>query len=174
MRDILINRGQALFNQPRQFIHFANHQEADALLNDIAQNPHAFLLACIMDRQIPAERAWLIPYEFRRRLGSFEFSFLSQLSLSDIESTMLNPAPLHRFNKEMSSHFFSAIRQVVNNYSSNTSNIWSKTPSSATIVKRFLQFEGVGIKIATMATNSLVRDFKIPVSDILIFLQMST
>jgi len=56
---ILIDRGKELLKQPYKKIEFTGNEEADNLLNDLDNFPHAFVLACIMDRQIKAERAWL-------------------------------------------------------------------------------------------------------------------
>ena len=65
----------------------------------------------------------------------------------------------------MSEYFHSAVRIIQVRYNGNASLIWEGRPSSAEVVYRFLQFPGVGPKIATMATNILARDFKIPLSD---------
>lgn len=74
--SILINRGNELIKQPYQEIKFTKEPEADRLLNNLKQTPHAFVLASIMDRQCKAERAWLIPYKFSLKVGGFEFDRL--------------------------------------------------------------------------------------------------
>jgi hypothetical protein len=53
IRDRLVEQGEKLFNEPKpQLIKFTNKTEADKLLNDLDNHPHAFVLGCIMNRQV--------------------------------------------------------------------------------------------------------------------------
>jgi endonuclease III len=164
-RDILIEHGEKLLAEPLAFISFTEDSNADTLLNDIDNYPHAFVLACLMDRQQKATKCWLIPYRIQQKIGSFEFKNLARLSQARITTLMTKPEPLHRFTEIMAGVFYRGIRQIELQYAGDASKIWDNTPSSATIVRRFLEFDGAGQKIATMAANLLVRHFKIPVSD---------
>ena len=65
-------------------------------LNDFENHVHAFVFACIMDQQIKAEQAWLIPFRISQRLGDFRFEHLQELTLEEINGVMSNPKPLHR------------------------------------------------------------------------------
>lgn len=165
IRDLLVQHGEELLTKPRAFISFTHMPEADTLLNDLDHYPHAFVIACLMDRQYKAEKCWLIPYRFQEKLHSFEFARLADLSLDEVQQLMSQPEALHRLPKVMAGIFYAAIQRIAQQYQGDASHIWKNSPSSATIVRRFLEFEGAGPKIATMAANILVRDFKVPVSD---------
>jgi len=65
----------------------------------------------------------------------------------------------------MADNFYHAVQLIGDVYAGNAANIWRGKPSSAELVYRFLQFRGVGPKIATMATNILAREFKIQLAD---------
>lgn len=162
--ETLVCRGNELLQRPYEPNVFTWNKEADALLNDTHDYPHAFVLACVMDRQIKAERAWLIPYHVKKEIGGFEFEQLMILSPSYLVN-LFQENSLHRFNETMALLFYEAIRMIETKYDGNAANIWEDTPRSATIVRRFLEFKGVGVKIATMAANILARDFKIPMQD---------
>lgn len=139
--------------------------EDAVLINDLESYPHAFVIGCVMDRQVPAERAWGIPARIRERLGSFEFPHLAALRLPDAVQLFRSPSPLHRFPEQMAGHFHSAIRRISEDWGGDAGSIWTGGIGSATLVRRFLAFDGVGPKIATMAANILVRDFQIELSD---------
>jgi len=162
--DILIQKGEDLLNKPRQRTLFTSEKAADDLLNNLKDYPHAYVLACIMDRQIKAEKAWSIPYKLSKEIGGFEFSKLLNLSADKIKQTFKNNN-FHRFNDQMANNFYLAIQKIHNDYGDDASNIWKNNPPSAAIVRRFLEFRGVGVKIATMAVNILARDFKVPMKD---------
>ena len=165
IQEVLVKKGFELFKAPRTLVEFTEHVEANKLLNDIERVPHAYVLACVMDRQVKAEVAWLIPYRMIEKLGDFNLSTLQRLSPTQVEKLMTKPSPLHRFPSKMSELFFLAVKWISEKYNGDASLIWAETPSSATVVYRFLEFKGVGPKIATMATNILARNFKIPFSD---------
>lgn len=81
----LISKGEEVFKAPPSIIKFTGNKAADELLNDIENYPHAFVLACIMDKQIKAELAWIIPYRISKKLGGFEFSILEGLSQENVK-----------------------------------------------------------------------------------------
>lgn len=135
------------------------------LVNDLDHYPHAYVLGCVMDRQIKAERAWKIPERVKNRLGSFEFGKLRELSQEEVKHLFHEPEALHRFPNTMAEHFYSAVQRIDAEYCGDASAIWSGPVGSATLVRRFLRFDGVGPKIATMAANILVRDFGIELAD---------
>lgn len=162
---ILVRIGRERFDNPEvNSVHLVNDQDANAFLNDLVNFPHAYVLACCMDRQTKAERAWMIPIKIRDNLGSFDMQVLASKSADDY-NRIFTENNLHRFNDTMASVFYSAVQRIHTAYHDDASEIWKGRPSSATVVYRFLEFDGVGIKIATMATNILARQFKVPFSD---------
>jgi endonuclease III len=145
-------------------------KKANALIIDIENTPHAFVLGCIMDKQIQAEKAWIIPYKILTHFKNnfliehFSIDNLSNISLNEYE-TAFREASLHRFNKKMAKQFRDGVLRIKNRYNSDASRIWSGKPSSKTVVERFEEFNGVGQKISTMATNILFRKFGIEFSE---------
>lgn len=161
---LLIRRGEELLAQPYQKIEFTRNVVADELLNNLQSSPHAFVLACVMDRQIKAERAWMIPYQVSQELSSFTMETLLKNSLDDF-TEIFTRRSFHRFNTDMAKYFYLGIKRIHEQYHDDASNIWKNNPASASVVRRFLQIDGVGIKIATMAANILARDFKISLKE---------
>lgn len=165
IRDRLVDHGRLLFRAPPAFVKFTDVHGADVLLKDLGQYPHAFVLACIMDRQIKAERAWVIPYRIAEKLGDFTIATLGKQSLNDIKELMGRPKPLHRMFERMAGFFYSGVQRIITHYNGDAACIWRGPLPSAEVIFRFLEFEGIGLKIATMAANILARDFKISFAD---------
>jgi endonuclease-3 len=163
IRDRLVEKGRILFEATRES---SGDPDADALINDLGTHPHAFVLACLMDLLLDYKRAWLVPYKISQRmkergLGELSIKDLSELSLEQVKELMSKPPALHRFPNKMSDVFHSAVKRIRDDYEDDAAQIWKGRPSSAEVVYRFLEFGGVGPKIATMAVNILARDFKI-------------
>ena len=132
---------------------------ARALVNDLERYPHAFVLACIADRQTKADIAWSLPHAIREAAGGFEFDKLLGLKESEWASVLAGSG--HRLATKMERLLPAATRHIADRYGGDASRIWADGSSGAAVARRFLAFDGVGPKIANMAVNILIRDFGI-------------
>lgn len=165
--DLLVERGREHMRRklPEVTEEFACDKKYAERVGDLKNYPHAFVISCVVDRQIPAKRAWKIPYDLEKRIGSFEFEDLYRLKKEKLIDYFNKPTPLHRYCEEIAKCVYDAIQIIGNEYAGDASKMWSDKPSSAVVVHRFSQIRGVGPKIATMATNILARTFRIEFKD---------
>lgn len=137
-----------------------------ATLLEFQKFPHMFVLGCVMDSQINYERAFNIPRIIARKYFNNDYSFSNYAEQNrEFYIKVFQEENLHRFNFIKANAFYNAIQRIITVYNGDTTKIWSDNPSSAELVYRFLQFDGVGVKIATMMTNILARDYKIQLKD---------
>jgi endonuclease III len=157
----LIRRGTEALNNQREPVQFTTNDEANMILNNIDQYPHIFVLGCIADRQMPSEQAWLSAYQFCREVVPAN----RLLTFENIENNIQpGDGPLnvnHRFHNRVANGFIQAIRRIRAVYQGNAEAIWAENPVCSSVVSRLLEFNGIGLKIANMGTNILLRDFKI-------------
>ena len=128
---------------------------AHALVTDIERYPHAFVLACIADRRAPFKIAWGLPQRIREFAGGFEFERLARLPRSGWSSVLRSSG--HPLANAMERFLPAAIEYIGYRYDGDAARIWAAGSSGAAVVRRFLEFDGVGSKIANMAANILIR-----------------
>lgn len=128
------------------------------------KHPHLFVLGCVMDSQIDADKAWNIPKLVANEVGGMDFQFFMQKD-EEYYIQLFKDRKYHRFNERMGLAFYYAIQLILNKYNGDASNIWNDEPTSAELVCRFLEFKNIGVKIATMAANLLARDYKVKLKD---------
>jgi uncharacterized HhH-GPD family protein len=146
----LVNEGTELLAQPRQAAVFAYDPAADAILNDIDQHPQAFVLGCLANRMGKAQQAWKVPLRLHERFGTLDVSALAQKTGADWVRVAREPTPIHRRPELMAKVLQLGVQRLQDAYDGDAARIWEGSPPSATVVRRFLEFHGVGPKIASM------------------------
>ncbi|MGE9986573.1 hypothetical protein [Desulfovibrio sp. SGI.169] len=168
LEEALVSMGKKKFDHPEDnAVHIIEVEpEAQKLIEDLQNYPHAYVFSCLMDRQISAKKAWEIPYKIKcsLKIKTFDINELSKISKQEYID-LFTKEKLHRFCRGMAEIFYDGIQRIITQYEGDASKIWSGEPSSSKVVYNFLQFNGCGIKIATMATNILARQYRIKYSD---------
>ena len=165
IRQRLKRLARTLLRQRGDFVRFTGDEKADLLLNDLKRAPHLFVIGSVADYQVKAEKAWSIPVALARRAGGKSFRQVNALSRRSIRAVIKGPPAMHRFPAAVADRIRRTLDRIESQYGGDASRIWAGKPSSALVVYRFLEFHGIGQKVANMATNILARSFGVPFAD---------
>ena len=143
-------------------INFTPDKDAN---NFVQQNPLAFLFAVILDQGMKAEIVWAVPFLLKKRLGHLDVKKIAKMSDAEIKKVFRKKPVLHKFPAVMALRMKSACQLIIERYNGKVENLWNDKPRSEDLQRRFDEFNGVGQKKASMATNILVRDLGIDVQD---------
>lgn len=142
--------------------YFTPNLKADNL---IWNDPLAYLFAVILDQSMKAEKVWEIPYLLKQRLGHLDAYKIATLEVKEIVDIFTQTPKLHRFPKTMALRIKKACQLILERYDGKVENLWNDNPRSDDLQRKFMEFDGIGQKKASMATNILVRDFGINVKN---------
>lgn len=141
---------------------FTKDQDADQLLVD---DPFAFLVGVIVDYQMPAERAWGLPYRLKQRLKGWGPRYVAR-NPDEVARAFLAPPKLHRFPNQTPRFVVDGAQRVLDEYSGDAARVWSDTPTAAELQDRLRAFVGISQKKAAMAVELLERDLHVPIADL--------
>jgi uncharacterized HhH-GPD family protein len=141
-------------------VEFTAVPEANALLRN---DPFAFLIGVICDQGIPAERAWIVPWELQRRLGHLDPARMVAEPEAVREAIQAEPK-LHRFVNKVPGWLVAAAQKVISRWGGDAGRIWASAPEAGELQRRFEAFRGIGQKKAAMAVAILSRDLGVTVN----------
>ncbi len=165
LQEKLISMSKKVYAGPWKVDKFSKNDRANEIINNIGEKPHVFVMGCILGHRMHDDKGWETLAYLEERIGTLDIKKLSRLTLADWEKAFMKPTPLHRFYYESARDILAAIQRIMREYEGDASLIWSHSPSSATVIKRFLEFDGIGQRTSTMAADILARYFKITMSD---------
>lgn len=159
----LIAKNKELIKFNKQVKLISGNDIANNFITDINNYPHAFVIGCIMNRQINAEKAWMIVFSMKNYLEKegLDFNIETLYQNNNLIYNWIIKFSGHRYSYQIAKSIIYALEIINTEYNGDASKIWKTADSCEALIYRFSKFKGIGQKISTMATNILVRDFNI-------------
>jgi endonuclease-3 len=158
----ILDYGQKLDEQNVQndFVDADNFPEWVPANKLLTENTFAFLLGVIYDEQ-RAQRAWRYPYQLQKKVTELSPKYIASISLEHMDKIFESTKPKLHYWRKASVWTLRAAYKVCRFYDGDTSRIWTDgSPSPQEIQRRFDEFDGIGQKKSSMATNILYRKLK--------------
>ncbi len=114
----------------------------------------AFLAGVIGDYQMPAERAWAVPYNLSQRLGGWGVELIAE-DPDRVREAFLGPPALHRFPTQSARWLVAGAQRVIDDYAGEAGAVWNDQPTARELQARLNEFVGVSQKKAAMAVEIL-------------------
>jgi uncharacterized HhH-GPD family protein len=133
--------------------------DRDALVN---QDPLAFLIAMLLDQQIPLSWAFDGPNRIVERTGVELDAATIAASDPDAFATMAAVKPaIHRYHRSMAGRVQALCAHIADEWGNDAARIWNDGATAATVADRLAAVPGFGPEKIKITVAALVKRFRV-------------
>src|SRR5947207_15000762 len=121
---------------------WTDNEEANRLLDT---DPLALLIGMVLDQQVKMEKAFMGPYELKRRLGELDARKIASMDPDALDKVFRERPALHRFPGNMARRVQAMTQAVVKDYGGDAGAVWREARDGDELAKRISRLPGFGV-----------------------------
>jgi uncharacterized HhH-GPD family protein len=137
-------------------IRWTDNAEANQLLES---DPLALLIGLVLDQQVRMEKAFIGPYDLKRRLGHLDSALIASMDPGELDRVFRERPALHRFPGSMAARVQSLCRSVVQDYGGDAAAVWAGASDGADLARRIGRLPGFGEQKVKITVAVLAKRF---------------
>ena len=135
---------------------WTENPEANELLDT---DPLALLIGMVLDQQVKMEKAFIGPYELKKRLGGLDARTIATMDPDRLDKVFRERPALHRFPGNMARRVQAMTQAVVKDYSGDAGAVWRDARDGDELAKRISKLPGFGEMKTKIMISVLAKKF---------------
>ena len=135
---------------------WTENPEANELLDT---DPLALLIGMVLDQQVKMEKAFIGPYELKKRLGGLDAQAIATMDPDRLDKVFRERPALHRFPGNMARRVQAMTQAVVKDYGGDAGAVWRDARDGDELAKRISKLPGFGEMKTKIMISVLAKKF---------------
>jgi len=135
---------------------WTDNDEANRLLDT---DPLALLIGMVLDQQVKMEKAFIGPYELKKRLGGLDVRTIASMDPEALDRVFRERPALHRFPGNMARRVQAMTQAVVKDYGGDAGAVWRDARDGDDLAKRISKLPGFGEMKTKIMISVLAKKF---------------
>ena len=135
---------------------WTDNEEANRLLDT---DPLALLIGMVLDQQVKMEKAFIGPYELKKRLGGLDARSIASMDPDALDKVFRERPALHRFPGNMARRVQAMTQAVVKDYGGDAGAVWREARDGDDLAKRISKLPGFGEMKTKIMISVLAKKF---------------
>jgi uncharacterized HhH-GPD family protein len=135
---------------------WTDNEEANRLLDT---DPLALLIGMVLDQQVKMEKAFIGPYELKKRLGGLDVRTIAGMDPEALDKVFRERPALHRFPGNMARRVQAMTQAVVKDYGGDAGAVWREARDGDDLAKRISKLPGFGEMKTKIMISVLAKKF---------------
>ncbi len=135
---------------------WTDNDEANRLLDT---DPLALLIGMVLDQQVKMEKAFIGPYDLKKRLGGLDAKKIAAMDPEKLDAVFRERPALHRFPGNMARRVQAMTQVVVNEYGGDAAAVWREAKDGDDLARRISKLPGFGEMKTKIMVSVLAKKF---------------